>query len=645
MPNFTIPYTTPANYTYDAAKIDIVGGLATLKDLTTSNARLYNSFDTGADANWADGSKVGILNGVPTFSGGKMVCVGAQGVYFTANSLTIETYKVKYTPNYTGSPSTNVNIMGTGGTNTINDRCLLTHSPSGDNFRITLNNSSGTLILLAATIGGSSVNLQAGIEYELELTINSLTGTIRLFKDGVLHGTLTPGVWSRGGISKRYTVGAATSTYNTAQGSFNDFIIFDNEQHTSGYTPGYTPSPTIYAIDEPTIYKTAGDSIADIAEWIAFTETLGISNQGSLKYQLSEDGITWYYWNGSNWVVAGATNYNTVSEVNTNISEFSADADSIFIKAFLISNGDQEIQLDNNSIGYVINTVPSVYAGTDKNAIYNTSMNPFSDSNFSDAEDNIVKAEWKEEGGSYVEIPQGAYGTLLAAVQAFSYIPTHSGNKNVYLKITDSYAEFTEDILVVNVNQVTVTVNIQDSNAVHLSGVSFNPGDGGATASRDSSFSYTYLIGTHTASLTKTGFNNLSQEVVISIATTVVDFVMTLKTQLADLTLSVTIPTSLYVGDYFELYCDADGDLTGYQIRANLFDNSGHSLQFANVEAGGSESEIANLVLTEGQFLIQVQKDTTDLFDPLSFIEIEIEDNGEKYTIYHSEIELKPKGW
>jgi len=427
--------------------------------------------------------------------------------------------------------------------------------------------------------------------------------------------------------------------------TYGQFKIHFDNSNTQSYVDTLTANlymDTGYPTSKPTIYKTDGDSIANIEEWIAFTETLGINNEGSIVYQLSEDAVTWKYWNGSAWASAGASDYNSVTVVNNNIGDFPADEDKIYVKAIFISDGTQRVELDLNEIGYIINTAPTLYAGTNKNVVYNVAMNPFSDATFSDAESNIVKAEWKEEGGAYAEISRGVYSTLLEAVQAFSYTPTHSGNKTLYLKVTDSYDAATEDTMVVNVNQVTVTINIKDSDGNHLSGATFTPGDGGDSSSQTSPYSYTYLIGTHTATVTKTGFVDLSQSVTIEIATTEVNLVMTSVTPLSDLTISVTLPDSISAGDAMDIPCDVSGDLIGYKIRCEIFDNDGEEIKLGNTAAGGSETQIANTVLSQGKFLIQVASDLTTDFNPLSFIEIEIENvDGEKYTIYKSQIEIK----
>lgn len=419
-------------------------------------------------------------------------------------------------------------------------------------------------------------------------------------------------------------------------------INFDNS-NTQSYVDTLTANLYMdigYSTDKPTIYKTNGDSVANIEEWINFIETLGINNEGSITYQLSEDASIWKYWNGSAWAEAGASDYNSVTVVNNNINDFPADADKIYVKAFFLSDATQQVELDLNEIGYVVNTAPSVYAGTNKNAIYNVTMIPFSDAVFSDSEGNIVKAEWKEEGGVYAEISQGDYDTLLDAVQAFEYTPTHSGNKILYLKITDSYDAYTEDNLIINVNRVIVPITVKDENGYNLPNVTFNPGDGTGASLKNSPFNQTYYIGSWTATAIKNRFEDLSESVTISISTTSLNFEMEKKD--VDYEINITLPEQITKGDSVLIDCKLNKNIEGFKIRCEIYDNDNNSLKLANEDSGGSDSQIEMVNPAIGEFTIYITKDTTENFNTNSYIEIELEDSdGKVLTIYEDKFKFE----
>ncbi len=110
-----------------------------------------------------------------------------------------------------------------------------------------------------------------------------------------------------------------------------------------------TPS---YPTDNPSINPTATYTGTGINFWTGFTET-ATKGTGEIYYQLSVDGSNWKYWNGSSWATAGVSNYNTANIINTNIGTFATSTGQIVFKAFLASDGNQQVALDNVSIGYL----------------------------------------------------------------------------------------------------------------------------------------------------------------------------------------------------------------------------------------------------------------------------------------------------
>lgn len=350
----TIPYTTSTNYTFDSSLVEFVADQAQLKKIVPANSVMYNNFTT-TNLTWSNvgGSLTGTLNGSPVITAGKLVCAGSQGVYYTGTSAAQETMRVLYTPNYTGNPPANINIIGISNPSNNNDRFLLSHSPSGGTLRITANTNTGGVV--AATIAiGAAPGFTAGVEYEIEVHVNSSTdgGKIRLFINGVLHGTLSLGLWSRGGISSRYSVGASTKLYNRAEGSFDNFIVYSDIQHTTTYTPGQAIPQTLYSITNPTVKTNATVTTDGIS---AFTETSTKTGSDEIKYTIIQNSIH-KYWTGSAWATSDATyaQSSTASDINTNSSTLSfTDGQVVQLNAFLHSDtGGTTPQLDENTLDY-----------------------------------------------------------------------------------------------------------------------------------------------------------------------------------------------------------------------------------------------------------------------------------------------------
>lgn len=109
-------------------------------------------------------------------------------------------------------------------------------------------------------------------------------------------------------------------------------------------------SSVSYDSDEPSISPTSAFTPSTVDTWSGFTE-VATKNGGEVYYQLSSDGgSNWDYWNGSAWASAGATNWNSASDVNTQISTYTTSTQSIMFKAFLSSDGSQLVQLDAVSV-------------------------------------------------------------------------------------------------------------------------------------------------------------------------------------------------------------------------------------------------------------------------------------------------------
>lgn len=118
----------------------------------------------------------------------------------------------------------------------------------------------------------------------------------------------------------------------------------------------YTTNPT--AINTTSIaYSWALSSI---------TETPGLSHSGTLKYQLSKNGgTTWYWYNGTTWAttVGGYTNSSTMAQTQANIAAFDAlsGTNNLKIKTFLNSNGTQRSEIYQITINTITDsTAPTI---------------------------------------------------------------------------------------------------------------------------------------------------------------------------------------------------------------------------------------------------------------------------------------------
>ena len=345
-----------AGFIYDNTKIEFTAGVAQQKDVTPQFSVLGVSFDANAnpiineaDLNWHKngGATAGILNGAPTIVGNKLVCVGLQGVYYNRMSAVVETSKFLYTPNYTSGPPQNVNIFTCTNGATNSDRFALTNSPSGNNLRITLNANDSSVVIGVATVIGGTWSPVAGQEYEFEIAINSTAGSVLLFIDGILYGTLLPGAWSRGNAILRYYLGASPEIYNVAQGSFNNLISFDSLQHSVDYTPGYNISVKIYLASVMDFPQFTHAGLGFVLSLLALTTI----QSGSPLYTLSVGGAAHVYWDSLAWSVSNGSysQANDSTTINANINALVIPSSTLTI--------DIKVLFDDTNIQSIIDNL------------------------------------------------------------------------------------------------------------------------------------------------------------------------------------------------------------------------------------------------------------------------------------------------
>jgi len=110
--------------------------------------------------------------------------------------------------------------------------------------------------------------------------------------------------------------------------------------------------PTHYNAGKPSIVNNTGITYDTLS---SFSQTLGGTNEGAVTYQLSNDGSTFYYYEGSNWTEAASTSEsNAATTIDTNISTFVTDvgAGTFYFKAiFNSSAGEQKVEVDKVTVG------------------------------------------------------------------------------------------------------------------------------------------------------------------------------------------------------------------------------------------------------------------------------------------------------
>lgn len=284
--NYT--FTTPGNYTYNPADIEVAGGVARLiaqnnpgqifnQDFSSSTGFTYNAantefaagqvqqiakayrptyylgtffanYDSDINGNYGNGALTGTPTGGASVSGGKLDLTGG-GKYVTysatgnADSQQYGCFRFKFTPNYTGSPATNNSLFSIHRTIvTLDNLIFLTHNSAG-NIILSVYNSAGAAIINTVNLGAWSP--VSGTEYEFEFNWNITGGATRLFINGTQFGATQVNVGVRDSNILLVNIGAAYNGSNTVNGFFNDVQVFNCPQHTANYVP------SAYGLSDP----------------------------------------------------------------------------------------------------------------------------------------------------------------------------------------------------------------------------------------------------------------------------------------------------------------------------------------------------------------------------------------------------------
>ncbi len=204
---------------------------------------------------------------------------------------------------------------------------------SGASLNFTIRNASTNAVLCSIT------SAQANTGYD---TSTCTQTDVAVYASATLSMTNAPGSpeiasWTY----QYYTRNQPSIIVNTSVGEAEVFSY-------------YTDKPTIQPILERGYV---------FGELLTFEETLGAGNEGSVRYQISNDGTNWYYHNGSAWVSASEfSQTNTAGEINANATSFDnyVGAGTLYFKAYLVSDGSQKVQLDSVDITYNLPIAPSV---------------------------------------------------------------------------------------------------------------------------------------------------------------------------------------------------------------------------------------------------------------------------------------------
>ncbi|MEE9458264.1 MAG: hypothetical protein V3V84_00710 [Candidatus Bathyarchaeia archaeon] len=330
---FNQPFTADPGFTYDSALTEFVAGKCQQKD-QQPNADSAADYSSSIDLSWGGGTLTGTATGGAAVSGGELdlsfsdiryVDYSATG---NADSTQVGAVKMKFRPNYSGTPVAGEVPIHMGESGNQNNQIAIAHVTGTGKLRIVFYDTVGTLI---ATRDLGVFNPTAGVQYEIELDWDLTTGSSRLFLDGIQSGTTETATGTRNAASIM-RVGSNFSGVNSSNFKVDDLIFYPTVQHTTNYTPGYDVWK--YKEDLITLPSFSYSGLGAIQSYDGFSST----QVGGIRFN-----VNGMYYTGSVWAASDDSyaQMNDPSTINVNISSLTA-ADTVDLKMRTVTNHSQE---------------------------------------------------------------------------------------------------------------------------------------------------------------------------------------------------------------------------------------------------------------------------------------------------------------
>jgi len=200
--------------------------------------------------------------------------------------------------------------------------------------------------------GVGSITWQQALDYVVRVKVKSTNGA---YYDQSTDGGVT---WSTAYSSTQYN----DTPMKVAWMHYSGDEVVDNAKIRKWTSVEPTLSAgsesTLYPNDNPTLVPNTAQGYSTLT---GFVETLGASSAGTIKYQISPNGgSTWYWWSGAAWATtsAGYTEANIPADINSHIATFTNGSNPKTFKwrAYLNSNGSQLPKLDNVALTFIWDT-------------------------------------------------------------------------------------------------------------------------------------------------------------------------------------------------------------------------------------------------------------------------------------------------
>ncbi len=345
--SFTEDFADGVGFTFDTNLVEFTGGQLRQKDQLPDTICGATFTDDINLLGWSAGALTGVPQGGAAIVGTRLDLahddiryVDLPGLNNISTATQQGCVRMKWTPNYSGNPTSNQVMFHMGEGVTSNNNVTLLHSSSGQGS-LTITDSSGGSIV-AVALGTFSPTV--GATYELELNWDVTAGETRIFVNGVQFNGTQIGTGSRTATADVLRIGSNATGTLTSNCFVEDVMVFDAVQHTSDYTPGYIVLETRYA---EAVVTCPAFTYTDLGTLQQFTAISLGTSAGSPHFSLNN-----LYWNGTGWAVTADTYATASLETALNLNITSLTASATLIPKIIFTDTNTQSVVDTLAVEY-----------------------------------------------------------------------------------------------------------------------------------------------------------------------------------------------------------------------------------------------------------------------------------------------------
>ena len=339
-------FTTSGDYTFDSAKVQFTAGKARLKDQRLPNNNLFAGFRDNLNGSYANvaGSILATVSAVsPTHNAGLGSADFTAGAYylrydnpasqihqtlFSTNPSQWNTYRFLWRAGYTGNPAANAYFFGYANAFPTPTAWAGFYHHTGGTLRFEVDSQSMPI----KTVVGPAFSPVSGTDYEIEVAVQfgQTATTIRVFVNGTYLGEFNITYAAIGDsivVDKVWIGNIYTQAAASADGNFKDFSIFFVDVHgTASYTAPITQADTIYtdtgasvSMNTNILQEADPPGVSSITSIVAVEVNTG---GDFITYNTSvDDGVTWLWYNSFTTLwepSSGVAQSNSIAVLNAN---------------------------------------------------------------------------------------------------------------------------------------------------------------------------------------------------------------------------------------------------------------------------------------------------------------------------------------